>query len=106
MTGKDQLREDVIDAARAWVKDQCRDWRAYAPGTTSRALCAAIHELDAPIPVKPSEVAPGTRVRYGCGVFRVFLGERGAHRLLCESTWREIHYLSDARVIPIEGEEE
>ena len=111
MTDKDQLREDVICAARAWVKDQCRDWRAYAPGSTSRALCAAIHELDAPTPVKPEDLPLGAKFRFaqlfGGETNPVFIMVRVGSDLRAVSTesWGVVGFLPTDRIIPIEGEE-
>lgn len=105
MTDKEQLKQDVIDAARAVASHLQNDWPLRIENRTAVKLIAALQALDAPTPVKPWQLTPGTRVQYGCGTFRVFLNGRGEHRLLCESTWREIWHSPDAVVIP-EGEEE
>ena len=52
----------VIDAAREWEKAGAIS-DALAHGSATRNLIAAIQALDAPNPVKPEEVPPGTRFR-------------------------------------------
>ncbi len=113
MTDKDQLRADVIDAARAYRRQVAeRGW----PESVGKFhdMVAALEALDAPTPVKPEEVEPGARFRFalnkGGQSFEVFtlLGFfSGSRRLFLDTDGVNAReFVDGALIIPIpEGEE-
>lgn len=77
MTDKDQLEQDVIYAVRRLLEEdrRCGRYRSRNEGPFNRsfakvpldefeALAARVKALDAPTPVKPSEVEPGRLFKF------------------------------------------
>ncbi len=116
MTDKDQLREGVIDAARALVPYLKNNHSVTSQAPACQKLIATIRALDAPTSFKPEEVEPGKTFR--------FLLDDGELSGLCRarqmegSGWPIYEHLEHGpkhmvyrfergdKIIPIEGEEE
>lgn len=110
-TNKEQLREDVIDAAREAYKAL---GVFFLTGGTSDPLRLAhlvlkqkLQALDAPTPVKPEEVEPGTPFRFDYGdTKRIRVAVPMLDGTMGYVDARDVCQFAPGRcLIPIEGEE-
>ena len=122
---QDQLREDVIYAVRRLLEADRRNGGhrshneggrgfsfAKVPLEEFKALAARVQALDAPTPVWPCEKYVGARFRFEPGPGEAGTGICKLYCLDGEFLWSMagdaslFRFRSNARIIPIKGEEE